>query len=70
MIRLGTDCSKCIHAKICKNKDNAKNAMNKLKNTIYGEGPNDDYDWEIMMAHKDVVITFSCPNYSVGNVFR
>ena len=43
MIRLVTDCNTCIHKEVCKHKDNAKSDMEKLKNMIYGEGPNDDY---------------------------
>lgn len=37
--------------------------MNMLKKTQYGSGPNDDYDWDIIMEHKKVVIEFSCPDF-------
>ena len=70
MIKLSTDCKKCMHAKVCKNKDNALHAMEKLKNSNYGKGPNYNYDWDIMMNHKNVDITFSCPDFSSGTVFR
>ena len=63
MIKLTTDCSNCVHSKVCRNKNNAKNAMEKLKNQQYGDGPNDDYDWNIMMQHYNVKIEFSCPDY-------
>ena len=69
MIKLNTDCEKCIHKKVCRNKDNAKNAMERLKNMQYGEGPNDDYDWDNMMDSKRVNIAFSCPDYD-GGVYR
>ena len=64
MFTLLTDCNKCIHEKICKYKDNAKNAMNRLKEMQYGEGPNDDYDWDTIMQTQHVTISFSCPNFS------
>ena len=63
MIKLKTDCAKCLHEKVCKHKNNAVNAMIKLKNMTYGNGPNDDYDWGIMMESKHVDIEFSCPDY-------
>ena len=63
MIKLVTDCKDCIHAKVCRNKDNAKYAMERLKKMQYGTGPNDDYDWDIMMEHEHVTISFSCPDF-------
>ena len=69
IITLKTDCKDCVHAKICRNKDNAKHAMNKLMDTIYRDGPNDDYSWDIIMQHKNVNIEFSCPDFmkNIGN---
>lgn len=67
MIELKTDCESCIHKKVCKNKNNAKNAMQRLKNATYGNGPNDDYDWETMMKHENVEIEFSCPDFKSNN---
>lgn len=63
MIKLATDCDKCIHKNICRNKDNAKSDMEKLKKMTYGKGPNDDYDWNVMMKHRNVIINFSCPDF-------
>ena len=63
MFKLKEDCEKCSHNVVCKNKNNAKNAMEKLKNTRYGDGPNDDYGWDIMSNNLNITITFSCPDY-------
>ena len=63
MIKLSTDCKDCIMSKTCKYKNNAAHAMKKLKGMRYGDGPNDDYDWGIMMEHYNVDITFSCPHF-------
>lgn len=63
MIKLITDCDKCIHNKMCKYRRNAELAMKKLKSMTYGTGPNDDYDWGTMMEFEHVDITFSCPDY-------
>lgn len=63
MLKLLTDCDKCIHKQMCKYYGNAKNAMEKLKNTTYGDGPNDDYGWDIMMEQELVNVSFSCPDY-------
>ena len=63
MIKLATNCEKCIHKKVCNCKDNAKYAMERLKKMQYGKGPNNDYDWETMMKADNVDITFSCPDY-------
>lgn len=64
MITLKTDCKNCAHAMMCKWKDNAKFAMERLKNMQYGDGPNDDYDWDTIMRSKNVNIEFSCPDYT------
>ena len=66
MIRLVTDCNTCMHKEVCKHKDNAKSDMEKLKNMIYGEGPNDDYTWDTISSSRHVNITFSCPDYRNG----
>lgn len=63
MIKLTTNCAECSHEKMCRYKNNAKYAMEKLKKMTYGRGPNDDYDWDIMMQHEHVNITFSCPDF-------
>ncbi len=63
MLKLLTNCDKCIHSKVCKNKDNPKDAMEKLANTTYGDGPNDDYGWDVMMKSQNVDCSFSCPDY-------
>lgn len=63
MIKLLTDCNKCLHNGVCKNRNNAENAMKKLKNTNYGCGPNDDYEWDMMSEHLSIIISFSCQNY-------
>lgn len=63
MIKLETKCGDCIHYNVCKHKNNAQYAMDKLKKTTYGKGPNDDYAWDIMMENQHVDITFSCPDF-------
>lgn len=60
MIKLTTDCKDCIMNKTCKYHNNAKYAMEKLKDMKYGHGPNDDYSWDTMMEVEHVNITFSC----------
>ena len=64
MIGIKTDCAKCTHADVCKYKGNAESDMNKLKNMMYGKGPNDDYDWNIMSESRHVNIMFSCPMFT------
>jgi hypothetical protein len=49
--------------KTCKYKNNAAYAMKKLKEMTYGNGPNDDYNWDIMTQHEHVDIVFSCPHF-------
>lgn len=63
MIMLETDCNMCRHVEVCKYKNNAKNAMEKLKKTTYGTGYSDDYDWDTIMKSENVVIKFSCPKF-------
>lgn len=62
-IKLTTNCGECMHRDVCRYKNNAANAMKKLKDMNYGKGPNDDYGWDIMMANQHVDITFSCPDF-------
>lgn len=70
MIKLKTDCKDCIHEKVCKNKNNAKYDMQRLNSSIYGKGPNDDYNWEYMMNARHVDIEFSCPDFSSNPAVR
>ena len=63
MINLKTNCEECIHVKICKNKNNAKNFCERLSDLTYGSGPNDDYDWNTMSDHYNVNIDISCPDF-------
>ena len=46
MLKVATDCSKCIHQKVCRKVNNMEMLKNKLANTNFGKGPNDDYDWD------------------------
>ena len=64
MIKVTTDCEKCIHNKMCRYRNNVKHDAEKLKNTRYGNGPNDDYGWDIMSDHNHVTITFSCKDFN------
>lgn len=70
MITLKTDCTKCIHEKVCRHKHNPRNEMNKLKVMRYGNGPNDDYDWDTMMKSRNVNVEFSCPDYKCDEKFN
>lgn len=63
MIKLTSDCEKCMHSNVCKYKNNAKNDMERLSLMTYGDGPNDDYNWSTMSESRHVNITFSCDNY-------
>lgn len=66
MIKVKTDCSKCIHEHVCKNKNNPKWIGDKLANTQFGNGPNDDYDWDTMVESYHVNIDISCSDFSRG----
>lgn len=71
MIDLLTSCDECLHSKTCKYKGNAVSDMKKLQATTYGPGSNDDYDWELMSNHRNVNISFSCPDFcKKGVTFR
>lgn len=63
MLKLLTDCDDCMFNRVCKYHNRPKQAMEKLKNTTYGEGPNDDYGWDVMMKQEHVDVSFSCPDY-------
>lgn len=64
MIKLKTDCTDCIHSKVCQYKHNARLAMDKLKKEIFTSAiSNDAYTWEVKMAHDHVDIEFSCPDF-------
>lgn len=69
MIRLKTNCNNCIHNKTCKFKGHAEEDMKKLKNMIYGDGPNDDYNWDTMLESRHVNVDFSCPDYDGRYIF-
>ena len=65
MIKLETKCEDCIMNATCKYKDHALHNMNRLKDTTYGDGPNDndDLSWDTMMELQHVTITFSCRHF-------
>ena len=63
MLILKTNCKDCTHTAVCRHKDNAKMMYDKLKNTNFGDGPNDDYDYDIMSDHYHVNIELGCPDY-------
>lgn len=52
MLELRTDCNKCLHDKVCKNRNNVKQAMKKLKNTNI-EFSCPDYEERRPKVHKD-----------------
>ena len=54
MIMLETDCDTCRHVEVCKYKNNAKNAMEKLKKLNYGNG----YRWDMNMNTDNVVVNY------------
>lgn len=68
MFKLEADCDNCAHRKVCSFVYNAKNDIEKLKNTQYGKNPNTDYNWDVMAKHRNVDITFSCPDFQVNIV--
>lgn len=68
MIKLMTSCTDCMHSKMCKYKGNVESDFNKLKRTVYGSGPNDNYDWEAMTKQRNVEIRFTCPDYTMKGV--
>lgn len=70
MIKLTTECEKCIHKNVCKNKDNAEHAAQKLIRMTYGPGPNEDYDWVTMTDRLRIDVVFSCPDFNSSVVFR
>lgn len=72
MIGLKTNCEECTHKDVCLYRNNAKNDMERLASTTYGEGPNDDYSWSIMMESRHVDISFACHDFmkSGGPILR
>ena len=65
MIELKTKCDECIHKNVCKYENRAKDAMEKLKSTKYGEHEGRDYNWETMSNSEDFVISFSCLDFMI-----
>ena len=65
-INLKTDCEKCIHKNVCRHRNNAKHMRDKLMSLTYGNGPNDDYDWNTMSDVEHVEIDFSCPAFETA----
>lgn len=70
MINLTTNCDECVHAKVCKHAGDAKRCYEKLKNSTFGDGPNDDYDWNVMSDHYNVTIDVSCPDFKRNSGVR
>ena len=65
MIKLKTDCTDCVHSKVCQYKHNPRLAMDKLKKSIFTSVSSDDaYTWEVKMARDHVDVEFSCPDFA------
>lgn len=64
MIKLRTECNECIHFKMCRYVGSANTLLNKLKNTNFGTGSNDDYSWDKVSSNRNVNIEFSCPDFT------
>lgn len=62
-VNLKTKCEDCVHNHVCRNHNQAKYFADKLKETNYGDGPNDDYDYDIMSKHYHVDIDISCKDF-------
>lgn len=67
MIKLKTDCTDCVHSKVCQYKHNPRLAMDKLKKSTFESGASYDVcTWEIRMAKDHVDVEFSCPDFARG----
>ena len=49
MIKLKTDCTDCVHSKVCQYKHNARLAMDKFNDSIFVSGSGDTYNWKEIM---------------------
>lgn len=54
-VKLQTDCRRCLHKETCRWKDNAEDAVEKLKDDVYG--------WDARLGHLHVDVVLSCPDY-------
>lgn len=64
MVTVKTDCNHCIHRNVCRNEGKVDSYAKKLRNTNFGKGPNDDYDWNTISESDHIDIEFSCKDYS------
>ena len=63
MIKLTTKCGDCMHYEVCRFKNNAENAMKRLKDMTYHTDDGKIYKWDMAMAQEHVDVTFSCPSF-------
>lgn len=63
MINLKTNCEECMHNKVCRNKNHAKYLCERLSDLTFGEGPNDDCDWNTISEHYHINIDISCKDF-------
>lgn len=67
-ISLKTNCDTCIHKNVCKNVGRARIFINRLLDTTYGDGPNDNYGMGAMSEHYRINIDVSCKDFQGGHI--
>ena len=69
MIKLKTDCTDCVHSKVCQYKHNARLAMDKFNESLFVSGSGDAYKWRDKMTSDHVDVEFSCPDFEKKQQF-
>jgi len=62
-VNLKTACRDCIHEKVCRNVGRPEAFRERLCNTNYGSGPNDDYGYDDMSDSYRISIDISCEDF-------
>lgn len=63
MIKLVTPCNECIHSNICKNKNQAETAAERLKKMTFDKSRYDCYNWEDISSTLRFDISFECRDF-------
>ena len=62
-VNVKTYCRDCIHEKVCRNTGRPELFQQRLCDTNYGSGPNDDYGYDEVSDSYNISIDISCNDF-------
>lgn len=69
-VNLRTACRDCAHESVCVKRMQPEYFKEKICNTKFGPGPNDDYGYDVMSDNYNICIDISCRDFMQKSIMR